>query len=106
MTYYLRARARNRHTLGMFGESAGGSTVHELVKRLDTGESPAQVISEDVISEVAVWGNVPDALSRLTELRDAGVTEVALAIGDWCGGVDAAIDQAAMLAQAWNETHG
>ena len=106
MTYYLRARGRNRHTLGMFGESAGGSTIHELVKRMDAGESLHHVISEDVIDEVAVWGNVPDALTRLMELRDAGVTEVALAIGDWCGGIDAAIDQVAILAKAWNEIDG
>ena len=104
MSYYLRSRARNPHALSLFGESAGGSTIHELVRRLDAGAAPEHAIPADVIDEVAVWGNMPAALARLAELRDAGVTEVALAIGDWCPQIAEAIDEAASLARAWNET--
>ena len=103
MSYYLRARASNRHALDLFGESAAGSTIHELVRRLDAGAAPEQVISDNVIDEVAIWGSMPDALARLAELRDAGVTEVALAIGDWSAEIGQAIAQAASLARAWNE---
>jgi alkanesulfonate monooxygenase SsuD/methylene tetrahydromethanopterin reductase-like flavin-dependent oxidoreductase (luciferase family) len=98
---FLRELVRQPAILALWNGLGRPDEFAKLARWLEEGSSALDVIPDELVDELAIWGEPDRCVEGLRRYRAAGLKEVALGVGRWLGDAERVTGDVEAVVRAW-----